>query len=234
MGVHRRRQRLRERDHRGVRAVLRPVVGRVSGADVSGDREPRRGDAGPAGLLRLLRGASRRSPGGLVRDHARIVAADRARSNALMRAAAAPTPTRAAGWRPSWMPIPPTARSRSGTTRGSAPGTTGLRGGRAVLGRPQCGRRGPRGQRARPQLRAVRPRRPGREARPGTRDPPDRAGTGGAELARSRRKIRTARRAMHRRPACCGSTSVRGLRLGVHPGAGGSFTDQGAERATER
>ena len=59
--------------------MLRPVVGRVPGADVPGDRQPRRGDAGPAGLLRLLRVASRRSPGGLVRDHARLVAADRAR-----------------------------------------------------------------------------------------------------------------------------------------------------------
>ena len=44
LGVHRRRQRLRKRDHRGVRAVLRPVMGRVPGADVPGDRQPRRGD----------------------------------------------------------------------------------------------------------------------------------------------------------------------------------------------
>ena len=39
--------------------------------------------------------------------------------------AAVPTPTRVAGWRRSSTRIGPTARSRSGTTRGSAPGTTG-------------------------------------------------------------------------------------------------------------
>ena len=87
--------------------MLRPVMGRVSRQDVPRDRQSRHRDAGPAGVLRLLRVARRRPPGGLVRADARSVAAHRARlelrRRGRLRPGHGPGPLAGggAGWNPS-------------------------------------------------------------------------------------------------------------------------------------
>ena len=225
------------RQRRRVPRLLRPDVGPGHGPDdPAGRRQPRLGHAGAAGYLGYFGDRRRRRTATTwySRDlgawHVIVLDSELRRASA----AAARTRRRAAGWPPTSPRATPTARSRSGTTRGSAPASTATTRRRAVLGRRSTTPAPTSSSTATTTTTSGSRRR----TRTATRRPGGIreivVGTGGARAAPfGRRSRRTAR------SASAGACGV--IRLTLHPAATtgsscrstGAFTDAGSDAATD-
>ena len=137
--------------------VLRRLVGEVQGTDAAVRRQPRVSDAERVRLLRLLRRSGRRPRQGVLQLRPRAAGMSwRSTATAAVSAAASADRRRSGGFEPTWPRRVSAARSRTGTTRSSAPAGTAQSPGAAALGRAVRGRRRARARRSRPPLRALR------------------------------------------------------------------------------